>query len=59
VLEVAATIHKRKVGESKKGHNPLYNLHIPGVNNLFYGTRFTRVVLGTWWRERRRRSRQR
>ena len=56
VLEVAATIHKRKVGESKKGHNPLYNLHIPGVNNLFYGTRFTRVVLGTWWRERRRRA---
>ena len=56
VLEVAATIHKRKVGESKKGHNPLYNLHIPGVNNLFYGTRFTRVVLGTWYRERRRRS---
>jgi hypothetical protein len=26
------------------------------VNNLFYGARFTRVVLGTWWRERRRRS---
>jgi glycosyltransferase involved in cell wall biosynthesis len=56
VLEVPATIHKRKVGESKKGQNPLYNLHIPGVNNLFYGARFTRVVLGTWWRERRRRS---
>ena len=56
VLEVPATIHKRKVGESKKGQNPLYGLHIPAVNNLFYGTRFTRVVLGTWWRERRRRS---
>lgn len=56
VLEVPATIHKRKIGESKKGQNPLYNLHIPGVNNLFYGARFTRVVLGTWWRERRRRS---
>jgi glycosyltransferase involved in cell wall biosynthesis len=56
VLEVPATIHKRKVGESKKGQNPLYNLHLPAVNNLFYGLRFTRVVLGTWWRERRRRS---
>ena len=56
VLEVPATIHKRKVGESKKGANPLYNLHLPGVNNIFYGGRFMRVVLGTWWRERRRRS---
>ncbi|MBO0803438.1 MAG: glycosyltransferase family 2 protein [Nocardiopsaceae bacterium] len=56
VLEVPATIHKRKVGESKKGTNPLYNLHIPGVNNIFYGCRFMRVVLGTWWRERRRRA---
>ncbi len=56
VLEVPGTIHKRKIGESKKGQNPFYNLHIPGVNNLFYGFRFMRVVLGTWWRERRRRS---
>jgi glycosyltransferase involved in cell wall biosynthesis len=56
VLEVPATIHKRKVGESKKGANPLYHLHIPGVNNIFYGARFMRVVLGTWWRESRRRS---
>jgi glycosyltransferase involved in cell wall biosynthesis len=55
VLEVPATIHRRTVGESKKGSNPLYNLHIPGVNNLFYGLRFMRVVLGTWLRERRRR----
>jgi glycosyltransferase involved in cell wall biosynthesis len=55
VLEVPATIHKRKVGESKKGQNPFYSLHIPGVNNVFYGLRFARVVLGTWWRERRRR----
>ena len=54
VLEVPATIHKRKVGESKKGQNPLYGLHIPAVNNLFYGARFLRVVLGTWLRERRR-----
>jgi glycosyltransferase involved in cell wall biosynthesis len=56
VLEVPATIHKRQVGESKKGANPLYNLHIPGVNNLFYGIRFSRVVFGTWARERRRRN---
>jgi glycosyltransferase involved in cell wall biosynthesis len=56
VLEVPATIHRRRVGESKKGSNPLYGLHLPGVNNLFYGTRFMRVVLGTWLRERRRRG---
>jgi glycosyltransferase involved in cell wall biosynthesis len=55
VLELPATIHKRKVGESKKGQNPLYDLNIATVNNLFYGTRFTRVVLRTWWREGRRR----
>ena len=55
VAEVPATIHKRRVGESKKGQNPFYKLHIPGVNNLFYGLRFSRVVLGTWWRERQRR----
>jgi glycosyltransferase involved in cell wall biosynthesis len=42
VLEVPATIHKRQVGQSKKGHN------------LIYGLRFLRVVLTTWWRERRR-----
>jgi glycosyltransferase involved in cell wall biosynthesis len=54
VTEVPATIHRRRVGESKKGHNPLYHLHIPGVNNLFYGLRFARVVYGTWWRERKR-----
>jgi glycosyltransferase involved in cell wall biosynthesis len=42
VLEVPATIHKRAVGQSKKGHN------------LVYGLRFMRVVLGTWLRERRR-----
>src|ERR1700744_4779941 len=56
VAEVPATIHKRRVGESKKGQNPLYHLHIPGVNNLFYGIRFSRVVFGTWRRERRRRN---
>ncbi len=44
VAEVPATIHKRKVGESKKGHNAIYGLKYAGV------------VLGTWWRERRRRE---
>jgi Glycosyl transferase family 2 len=54
VAEVPATIHRRRVGESKKGQNPLYGLHLPGVNNFFYGMRFARVVYGTWWRERKR-----
>jgi glycosyltransferase involved in cell wall biosynthesis len=57
VAEVPATIHRRRVGESKKGQNPLYGLHLPGVNNLFYGMRFARVVYGTWWRERQRAGR--
>jgi len=57
VTEVPATIHRRRVGESKKGQ--LYQLHIPGVNNLFYGVRFARVAYGTWWRERGRLSRER
>jgi glycosyltransferase involved in cell wall biosynthesis len=55
VAEVPATIHRRRVGESKKGQNPFYGLHLPGVNNLFYGLRFARVVFSTWWRERQRR----
>jgi glycosyltransferase involved in cell wall biosynthesis len=55
VAEVPATIHRRRVGESKKGQNPFYGLHLPGLNNLFYGLRFARVVFGTWWRERQRR----
>jgi len=42
VTERPATIHKRKVGHSKKGHNALYGLHFAGV------------IGGTWWRERRR-----
>jgi glycosyltransferase involved in cell wall biosynthesis len=54
VGEVPATIHRRRIGESKKGQNPLYGLHLPGVNNLFYGLRFARVIYGTWWRERQR-----
>ena len=44
VSEVPATIHKRQVGESKKGHNAIY------------GLRFARVVVGTWWRERQHRA---
>ena len=44
VSEVPATIHKRKVGQSKKGHNAIYGLKYAGV------------VLGTWWRERQRRG---
>jgi hypothetical protein len=43
VAEVPATIHKRKVGTSKKGHNAIY------------GLKFAGVVAGTWWRERQRR----
>ena len=43
VAEVPATIHKRQVGESKKGHNAIY------------GLKFAGVVVGTWWRERQRR----
>jgi glycosyltransferase involved in cell wall biosynthesis len=54
VAEVPATIHRRRVGESKKGQNFLYGLHLPGVNNFFYGMRFARVIYGTWWRERQR-----
>jgi glycosyltransferase involved in cell wall biosynthesis len=44
VLEVPATIHKRKVGVSKKGHNAIYGLKYAGV------------VFGTWLRERKRRE---
>jgi glycosyltransferase involved in cell wall biosynthesis len=45
VVERPATIHRRRVGKSKKG------------NNAFYAMRFARVVIGTWWRERQRRVR--
>ncbi|HEY7145734.1 MAG TPA: glycosyltransferase family 2 protein [Streptosporangiaceae bacterium] len=44
VAEVPATIHKRRVGESKKGRN------------TFYAMRFAQVIAGTWWRERQRRA---
>jgi glycosyltransferase involved in cell wall biosynthesis len=45
VVEVAATIHRRRVGRSKKG------------NNAFYALSFVRVVIRTWLRERKRRVR--
>jgi glycosyltransferase involved in cell wall biosynthesis len=43
VAERPATIHRRTVGKSKKG------------NNAFYALSFSKVVIGTWWRERQRR----
>ncbi|MGD0374106.1 MAG: glycosyltransferase family 2 protein [Streptosporangiaceae bacterium] len=46
VAEVPATIHKRRVGESKKGRNTFYALHFAGV------------IAGTWWRERHGRARR-
>ncbi len=39
VAEVPGTMHKRAEGSTKKG------------GNLVYGTRYARVVFGTWWRE--------
>lgn len=45
VAERPATIHRRRVGKSKKG------------NNAFYAMRFAKVVVTTWWRERQRRLR--
>ncbi|OLE30706.1 MAG: hypothetical protein AUG44_00650 [Actinobacteria bacterium 13_1_20CM_3_71_11] len=41
VVERPLTMHPRGHGRSKKG------------NNLVYGLRYARVVLGTWWRERK------
>jgi hypothetical protein len=41
VDEVPMTIARRDSGRTKKG------------NALVYGSRYARVVLGTWWRERR------
>jgi hypothetical protein len=39
VVEVPGTMHVRTAGTTKKGRN------------LVYGTRYARVMLGTWWRE--------
>ena len=41
VVERPMTMRRRGQGRSKKG------------NNLLYGARYARVVLGTWWRERK------
>ena len=42
VVQRPATIHRRRVGQSKKG------------NNFFYGFNFAHVIFRTWLRERRR-----
>jgi len=41
VAERPTVMHKRTAGQSRKG------------GNVFYGARYARVVLRTWWRERR------
>lgn len=41
VAEVPTIMRPRLSGESRKG------------KNLFYGTRYARVLMGTWWRESR------
>jgi glycosyltransferase involved in cell wall biosynthesis len=41
ITERPVVMRRRVAGESKKGHN------------LFYGLRYGRVLLRTWWRERR------
>ena len=41
IAERPIVMHKRTAGESKKG------------NNVLYGFRYARVILRTWWRERR------
>ncbi len=40
IVERPIVMHKRIAGESKKG------------NNFFYGFRYARVIIKTWWRER-------
>jgi glycosyltransferase involved in cell wall biosynthesis len=42
VAEVPVIMYRRRAGETKKGRN------------LAYGVRVGRVILGTWWRDRRR-----
>jgi glycosyltransferase involved in cell wall biosynthesis len=44
IAERPVVMHKRTAGVSKKGHN------------LLYGFRYARVILATWWRERRGRE---
>jgi glycosyltransferase involved in cell wall biosynthesis len=47
VAERPTTMHRRTAGESKKG------------TNVLYGLRYARVILSTWWRERRAADRDR
>jgi hypothetical protein len=41
IAERPIVMHPRAAGESKKG------------NDLLYGVRYARVIVKTWWRERR------
>jgi hypothetical protein len=43
IAERPIVMRRRLAGQSKKG------------NNLLYGLRYARVILRTWWRERRTR----
>jgi glycosyltransferase involved in cell wall biosynthesis len=44
VVERPTVMHRRTAGESKKG------------TNVLYGLRYARVIVATWWRERRARG---
>ena len=44
VAEVPVVMYQRRAGTTKKG------------GNLAYGARVGRVIVGTWWRARRRRA---
>jgi len=44
IAERPTVMHRRTAGESKKG------------TNVLYGLRYARVIVGTWWRERRARG---
>ena len=44
VAERPTVMHRRTAGESKKG------------TNVLYGLRYARVIVATWWRERRARG---
>ena len=60
VAEVPATIHKRQVGESKKGHNAIYGLSTPVWSPApGGGSGGTGCRAGPPWRPRRPRPRNR
>jgi hypothetical protein len=44
IAERPTVMHRRTAGESKKG------------TNVLYGFRYARVIVATWWRERRARG---